>query len=271
MQDVANTCNAENDRRRPLTSPGLESEGMGIRFVQQQSPVLTRMQVYPADRAHRMPIITPAYPSMCATHNVTQSTQMIMTEEFKKGTYQVEPPNILVLTLSNSIRNRGESHVQQGKLVRIVRQTRLLPQVPLLLASHRLNRSARNADQVVRVLCRISFHCPTTACNFRSGTVESRIRQLVMKLEYVESLALAHPFIKGFEQISYCLNDEEVRAVAQGEISEAVAKRKKEDIEGKDGASAVYSTTFYIGLAVEPRQRAFIFSNSCNRTTSSYC
>ena len=32
-----------------------------------------------------MPIITPAYPSMCATHNVTQSTQMIMTEEFKKG------------------------------------------------------------------------------------------------------------------------------------------------------------------------------------------
>ena len=74
-----------------------------------------------------------------------------MTEEFKKGTYQVEPPNILVLTLSNSIRNRGESHVQQGKLVRIVRQTRLLPQVPLLLASHRLDRSARNADQVVRV------------------------------------------------------------------------------------------------------------------------
>lgn len=48
---------------------------------------LIRTQLYPADRAHRMPIITPAYPSMCATHNVTQSTQMIMTEEFKKGKY----------------------------------------------------------------------------------------------------------------------------------------------------------------------------------------
>ena len=32
-----------------------------------------------------MPIITPAYPSMCATHNVTQSTQTIVREEFKKG------------------------------------------------------------------------------------------------------------------------------------------------------------------------------------------
>ena len=32
-----------------------------------------------------MPIITPAYPSMCATHNVMASTQLIMTEEFKRG------------------------------------------------------------------------------------------------------------------------------------------------------------------------------------------
>lgn len=84
--------------------------------------------------------------------------------------------------------------------------------------------------------------------------MESRLRQLVMKLEFVDSLQLAHPFIKGFEQISYCLSEEEVRAVAQGEISEAVAKRKKEDIEGKEGASQVHSTSFYIGLAIEAKQ-----------------
>lgn len=76
-----------------------------------------------------------------------------------------------------------------------------------------------------------------------------------MKLEYVDSLTLAHPFIRGFEQVSYCLSDEEFQAVAQGEISDAIAKRKKQDIEGKEGASAVYSTTFYIGLAIEPKQR----------------
>ena len=76
----------------------------------------------------------------------------------------------------------------------------------------------------------------------RAGTVESRIRQLVMKLEYVDSLTLAHPFIKGFDQISYCLDDAEVRACASGDVSETVGKRKKEEIEGKEGASTVYTT-----------------------------
>lgn len=95
----------------------------------------------------------------------------------------------------------------------------------------------------------------------RAGTVESRIRQLVMKLEYVDSLVLAHPFIKGFDQVSYCLSDEEVRAVAQGEISDTISKRKKEDIEGKEGAGPVYSSTFYIGLAIEPKQREYRRTN----------
>lgn len=86
-----------------------------------------------------------------------------------------------------------------------------------------------------------------------AGTVESRIRQLVMKLEYVDSLILAHPFIKGFDQVSHCITEEEVRQVAQGQISDLIAKRTKADIEGLDGASTVHSTTFYIGLLIEPK------------------
>ena len=74
-----------------------------------------------------------------------------------------------------------------------------------------------------------------------------------MKLEFVESLILAHPFVKGFDQISYCVTEEEVRAVAQGEISDAISSRKKEDMEGKEGVSLVYSTTFYIGLQIEDK------------------
>lgn len=74
-----------------------------------------------------------------------------------------------------------------------------------------------------------------------------------MKLEYVESLILAHPFVKGFDQVSYCVTEEEVLAVAQGEISDVIASRKKEDMEGKEGVSPVYSTTFYIGLQIEDK------------------
>lgn len=52
--------------------------------------VLIRIQLYPSDRAHLMPIITPAYPSMCATHNVTQSTMRVMQEELRRGAGIVE-------------------------------------------------------------------------------------------------------------------------------------------------------------------------------------
>jgi poly(A) polymerase len=81
-----------------------------------------------------------------------------------------------------------------------------------------------------------------------------------MKLEYVDSLLLAHPFIKGFEQVSYCISDDEVRAVAQGDNWESINKRKKEDTEGKENASTVHSTTFYIGLVVTPKIRGSIYS-----------
>lgn len=76
-----------------------------------------------------------------------------------------------------------------------------------------------------------------------------------MKLEFVETLLLAHPFVKGFEHVSYCLSQQEVRLVAQGEVGDTFSKRKKDDLEGKD-VSPVYTTTFYIGLAIEARQRA---------------
>ena len=84
--------------------------------------------------------------------------------------------------------------------------------------------------------------------------MKSKLRQLVMKLEYVDSLAIAHPFIKGFDQQVYCLTDEEARLVGEGEFPPELLTRKKEDCEGKEGI-VIYTTSFYIGLAVEPRQR----------------
>jgi len=187
----------------------------------EEGPLQVRVwnpKLYPADRSHRMPIITPAYPAMCATHNVTASTQMIITEEFKKGADTVDKVIVGKATWSE------------------------------LFEKHDFFTKYRYYLQVIA-----STVNPDVQLKW-SGTVESRIRQLVMKLEYVDSLTLAHPFVKGFDQTSYCLSEEELRTVAQGEIPDAIAKRKKEDIEGKEGASPVYSTTFFIGLAIEPKQ-----------------
>ncbi|TDL29399.1 poly polymerase [Rickenella mellea] len=187
----------------------------------EEGPLQVRVwnpKLYPGDRSHRMPIITPAYPAMCSTHNVSESAQLIMTDEFKRGADIVD--RVIVGTAQWSE----------------------------LFAKHEFFHKYRYYLQVIASTGNADLQIKW------SGTVESRIRQLVMKLEYVDSLTLAHPFIKGFEQALHCLTEEEVRAVAQGDVSDAVLKRKKEDIDGKDGASTVYTTTFYIGLAIEPKQ-----------------
>lgn len=195
-------------------------------------------KLYPQDRLHRMPIITPAYPSMCATHNVSQSTQMIMTQEFKRGAEIVD--RIMVGSANWSELFTGHDFFHKYKYyLQVV-------------------ASSGSADLQLKW----------------SGTVESKVRQLIMKLEQVPTLMCAHPYIKGFDQKSICYNDSEVRLVATGNVPEEVAKRtevedlpkeglgadeaKEKDIEAKqieqeEGHRTIWTTTFYIGLCVEPR------------------
>jgi poly(A) polymerase Pap1 len=84
-------------------------------------PILNVDQLYPADRSHRMPIITPAYPAMCSTHNVTASTQMIMTEEFKKGKALALSKDS-ACQYSSRCRYRGQSHCGKRIVVGVVSQ-----------------------------------------------------------------------------------------------------------------------------------------------------
>jgi len=47
-------------------------------------------KVYPQDKMHLMPIVTPAFPSMNSTHNVSETTRRIILEEIARGVKTVE-------------------------------------------------------------------------------------------------------------------------------------------------------------------------------------
>ena len=193
-------------------------------------------RLYPTDRLHRMPIITPAYPSMCATHNVTQSTQMVMTEEFRRGS-EVVDRIFRGKTSWNELFEKNDFFHKYKYYLQVI-------------------ASSGSADLQLKW----------------QGTVESRLRQLIMKLELVPALLCAHPFVKGFNHECVCYTDEEVRQVATGDVPADVASRAKmqdlpegeaakekdESVQVHDatenGRRTVYTTTFYIGLKVEPRR-----------------
>ena len=87
--------------------------------------------------------------------------------------------------------------------------------------------------------------------------VESRIRHLINRLELVENLGLAHPYVKGFDKIHHCANDQEAQDVAFG-ICEHCEENNSEHTQdskrdGKPGGRIVCTTTFYIGLRIEFR------------------
>lgn len=104
----------------------------------------------------------------------------------------------------------------------------------------------------------------------RSGLVESKLRQLVLKLELVEMLVLAHPYVKGIDKVHYCLNDQERQDAARGiyvnertfslsegnmgaDHLEQIKERCNLSEEELKNIKTVYTTTFYIGLYVEPK------------------
>ncbi|KAM0793465.1 hypothetical protein ACM66B_000908 [Microbotryomycetes sp. NB124-2] len=183
----------------------------------EEGPLQVRVwnpKLYPSDRAHRMPIITPAYPSMCSTHNVTLSTQSIMTAELKRAADIVDRVFIGTATWAE------------------------------LFAPHDFFKTYRYYLQITASSGDADVQLKW------SGTVESRVRQLVMKLEYVDTLTLAHPYVKGFDRVNYCVDEAEQRAVSIGEVPAAVAMRTEADmVEGQGGV--VHTTTFYIGLMIE--------------------
>src|ERR1700712_3198934 len=130
-----------------------------------------------------MPIITPAYPSMCTTHNFSRSTMKVIQREFKRG---------------------GDitDQVMVGKV-----------QWKELFVKHTFF-----TDGYKYYLSVVSASKTKESQLLWSGFVESKVRLLVSNLEKHESIALAHPFNKGFTRVHRCRSEKEIEEVKAGSL-----------------------------------------------------
>ncbi|MCJ1249635.1 polynucleotide adenylyltransferase [Trapelia coarctata] len=199
-------------------------------------------KIYNGDRYHLMPIITPAYPSMCATHNITSSTKKIITRELERGGDLVDK----IFTGQLTWKDLFDKHTFFTKGYKYY----------LSINSASLSKEA----QLVW-----------------SGMIESKVRLLVTQLEQDIHIEIAHPFNKGFERVHHIRNEEERDAVLNGSmkyqasdiktettdvvndpIHMAAAQEGGENISPSNGAedatvngkeeSTLYTTTYYIGI-----------------------
>lgn len=185
-------------------------------------------KIYAQDRSHRMPVITPAYPSMCATHNITESTKQIILKEFHRGV------QVTTDIFSNKC---GWSE---------------------LFTKHNFFTQYKHYLTITAMTCGDDDEQHLKW----SGLVESKVRLLVMKLEQLNGIKLVHPFIKALEttyvgdnknnkQMFLDVLDKygshKTESLLQDQYSEVTDENKE---QYKDSTKA-FVTTMYTGLAVD--------------------
>ncbi|KAI1412924.1 Poly(A) polymerase [Hypoxylon sp. FL1857] len=151
-------------------------------------------KIYKSDSYHLMPVITPAYPQMCATFNITHSTKTIIQRELERG-----------FDLTNKIRD--------GRL----EWKDLFVKHTFFTADHRY------------YLAVIATSTTKEAHKIWSGFVESKVRVLVGDLERVSSIAIARPFNKGYERVHRVKDDQETEEVQNGSLAYRIQDDDNED------------------------------------------
>ncbi|KAM3450936.1 hypothetical protein MY3296_005712 [Beauveria thailandica] len=189
-------------------------------------------KVYKGDSFHLMPIITPAYPSMCATFNITRSSMTIIKRELQRGLEITEQ----VMVGKQSWNDLFVKHT-------------------FFTTGYKYYISVVSASKA------------KDAHKLWSGYIESKVRMLVQKLEQHPHIALAHPFVKGYSRRHLCKDETQIELVQEGSLDFVVSDdvqldgesselndEQKEAAEGeakKQTSSEVFTTTHYIGLELE--------------------
>ncbi|KAG0014346.1 polynucleotide adenylyltransferase [Podila clonocystis] len=188
----------------------------------EEGPLQVRVwnpKLYPADKAHRMPIITPAYPSMCSTHNVTDSTKAVMLSEFKDAAELVNKIMVERQPWSDLFK-KGDFFSRYKHYIQII-------------------ASSDSEERHLRW----------------SGLVESRIRRLVMGLERTENVVLAHPFIKGFDKVIQYRTAAEKEDAAHGTLKpRSEAPESDPPTDALEEPGTIYTSSYYIGICIASRE-----------------
>ncbi|EEP82200.1 Poly(A) polymerase PAPalpha [Uncinocarpus reesii 1704] len=200
-------------------------------------------KIYHGDRFHLMPIITPAYPSMCATHNISLSTKAVILRELKRGGDIVDK-------------------IFMGQL----RWSDLFAKHSFFSKDYKYYLSITASSTTKE------------AQSVWSGLVESKLRHLVLALDRKSSIEVAHPFPKGFERVHICKDEKETEMAKNGstkfqakgtktettdEVNDPahlattenenglIPMPKLEQTEQPD-SHTIHTTTYYVGLELKP-------------------
>lgn len=168
-------------------------------------------KIYMQDRSHKMPVITPAYPSMCATHNITSSTQKVLINELRRGGQILDE----IVTGTKTWKDFFVKHTFFHEY------------------KHYLSIVAASKGSA-------EAHLKW------SGMVESKVRLLVQRLETLDTIEIAHPFVKTFDKTYNCSEEVAIK-VADGETVPDL-EPAKDGAQPQEGEVQVHTTHIYIGL-----------------------
>lgn len=188
-------------------------------------------QIYSGDKRNIMPIITPAYPSMCSTYNISKSGKTVILRELERGS-----------------RITSEIFFGKGKW------SDLFEKHTFFTKDHKYYLS-------VIASCKEG-----EGAKAWGGLVESKIRILVMQLELqTEQISLARPFVKGFSRAHRCADEAQRMEVRKGSTKYQISPTKEVENSNPDltangdsvgaldpvdetGDGNFFTHTFYIGI-----------------------
>jgi len=191
--------------------------------------------IYPGDKKNLMPIITPAYPSMCATFNVSHSTKAIVVREIDRG-------------------SKIANDIFDGK----AKWSDLFTKHTFFTHDHKYYLS-------IIASCRDPDDAKAWA-----GAVESKVRHFITALDFnTKMIKLARPYTKGFKRIHRCENEEQIKEIVRGDMKYKIEETKTvestdPELVAANGAGTatndddaavskgegitVYTYTYYVGI-----------------------